>query len=81
MTTEKLIENLVAATNQSRGSVQAVFSELGVDDCIKNKALFSYVGGGKKCLGNKMRERTKEIKTLIISYQPIKAISLRNHHI
>jgi hypothetical protein len=30
MTSEELIENLVAATNQSRGSVQAVLSELDV---------------------------------------------------
>jgi hypothetical protein len=30
MTSEELIENLVAATNQSRGSVQAVLAELDV---------------------------------------------------
>ncbi len=30
MTTKELIENIVAATNQSRGSVQAVLSELDV---------------------------------------------------
>lgn len=67
MTTEKLIENLVAATNQSRGSVQAVFSELGVDDCIKNKALFSYVGGVKTWLRNKMQRKYQVMKNFIIS--------------
>ncbi|NLW46497.1 MAG: hypothetical protein GXY86_04060 [Firmicutes bacterium] len=30
MTSKELIENIIAATNQSRGSVQAVLSELDV---------------------------------------------------